>query len=83
MFVWRLVILKLNYYVPLCTFYIGIGSALNLDGNVEMDAMIMDGTNLNAGSVAGVCSVQNPISLARAVMEQVNTQPISLTMVVM
>src|SRR3954447_18723858 len=34
-----------------------------------MDASIMDGSNVAAGSVAGVQFTKNPISLARAVME--------------
>jgi len=33
-----------------------------------MDASIMNGNNLMAGSVAGVRQVKNPISLARKVM---------------
>ena len=34
-----------------------------------MDAAIMDGATLEAGSVAGVSATKNPIALARAVME--------------
>ena len=36
----------------------------------ELDASIMRGDSLNAGAVAGVTTVKNPISLARSVMEQ-------------
>ncbi len=32
----------------------GYGSDLNADGFVEMDALIMDGSNLKAGAVAGI-----------------------------
>ena len=39
------------------------------DGRNELDAAIMDGATLRAGSIAGVEHVRNPILLARAVME--------------
>lgn len=42
---------------------------LNLQGQVEMDASIMDGQNLNSGAVALVRDVKNPIKLARSVAE--------------
>lgn len=48
----------------------GKGSVLNASGEVEMDAGIMDGKNLQAGTVAAVRLVKNPISLARKVMEE-------------
>lgn len=51
-------------------FNAGRGAVLNADGAVEMDAAIMNGSNLKAGSVIGVQGVQNPIHLARLVMEQ-------------
>lgn len=50
-------------------FNAGYGSSLNLKGEVEMDAGIMDGSTLKAGAVGGVRSIKNPISLARKVME--------------
>ena len=37
-----------------------------------MDASIMDGTNLDAGSVVCVPNVTNPIRVARAIMERVS-----------
>ncbi len=46
------------------------GSVLNEEGFVEMDAAIMDGSTLKAGSVAGIRNVKYPIHLARLVMEQ-------------
>jgi beta-aspartyl-peptidase (threonine type) len=49
-------------------FDAGRGSVLNRDGEVEMDAALMDGRDLNAGAVAGVQRVKNPIVLARAVL---------------
>jgi L-asparaginase / beta-aspartyl-peptidase len=48
----------------------GRGSYLNTAGQIEMDALIMDGANLNLGAVAAVQRVQNPISLARRVMSE-------------
>ena len=49
-------------------FNAGRGSVFNADGKNEMDASIMDGTKLQAGAVAGVHNVRNPILLARKVM---------------
>ncbi|MGD1861458.1 MAG: isoaspartyl peptidase/L-asparaginase family protein [Leptolyngbyaceae cyanobacterium] len=48
----------------------GRGSVLNEYGEVEMDAAIMDGQRLDAGAVAGITNVKNPISLARKVLEK-------------
>jgi beta-aspartyl-peptidase (threonine type) len=48
----------------------GRGAVLNADGVVMCDASIMDGRVLDAGAVAGVRGVRNPILLARAVMEK-------------
>ncbi|MFQ5869020.1 MAG: isoaspartyl peptidase/L-asparaginase [Candidatus Zixiibacteriota bacterium] len=52
------------------TFDAGRGSFLNLEAEVEMDAIIMDGRDLESGAVAGVGNVRNPVSLARLVMEK-------------
>ena len=51
-------------------FDAGRGSVLNSDGQIEMDAVVMDGQTLGSGSVACVGSVTNPVSLARMVMER-------------
>ncbi|XP_057657052.1 isoaspartyl peptidase/L-asparaginase-like isoform X1 [Diorhabda carinulata] len=51
-------------------FNAGYGSVLNLDGEVEMDASIMVGSNLGAGAVTVVKDIAHPISLARLVMEK-------------
>lgn len=50
-------------------FNSGRGSVFTWDGNIEMDAAIMDGRDRNAGAVTGVTATRNPIRLARAVME--------------
>lgn len=49
-------------------FDAGYGSHLNRDGEVELDAGIMDGSTLMAGAVAAVRHIANPISLARRVL---------------
>lgn len=50
------------------TYDAGRGSYFNQAGEVEMDAIIMDGRTLNLGAVAAVQRVRHPISLARQVM---------------
>lgn len=50
-------------------FNAGRGSSLTRQGEVEMDAAIMDGRTLQAGTVSGVKYVQNPISLARKIID--------------
>jgi L-asparaginase / beta-aspartyl-peptidase len=52
------------------TFDAGIGSHLNRDGRVQLDAILMDGSTLKAGAVAAVERVRNPIRLARKVLEE-------------
>src|SRR5690349_10285001 len=49
-------------------FNAGKGAVFTEDGKNELDASIMDGSNLMAGSVAGVTTVKNPIAAAYAVM---------------
>jgi len=51
-------------------FNAGKGAVFTRDGKNELDSSIMDGATLNAGAVAGVTRVKNPIKLARAVMEK-------------
>ncbi|XP_074502466.1 isoaspartyl peptidase/L-asparaginase [Sebastes fasciatus] len=51
-------------------FNAGHGAALNADGEVELDAIIMDGRTLASGAVSSVKNIANPVSLARAVMEK-------------
>jgi beta-aspartyl-peptidase (threonine type) len=51
-------------------FNAGKGSTLNLAGNVEADAGIMDGKTLRGAGVALLHHVKNPISLAKLVMEK-------------
>lgn len=46
----------------------GRGSYPNAEGDVEMDALIMDGQDLCMGAIAAIRRVRHPISLARRVM---------------
>ncbi len=50
-------------------FNAGVGAALNRDGEVELDASIMDGARLAAGAVGAVRNIRNPIILARRVLD--------------
>ena len=51
------------------TFNAGRGAVLNARGEVQLDAAIMNGEDLEAGSVACVSGVLHAVALARAVME--------------
>ncbi len=50
-------------------FNAGKGAVFTHEETNELDASIMTGSDLNAGSVAGVTDIKNPITLARKVME--------------
>lgn len=49
-------------------FNAGKGAVFTHEGRNELDASIMDGSNLAAGAVAGVTDIRNPITAARTVM---------------
>ncbi|MFQ5651448.1 MAG: isoaspartyl peptidase/L-asparaginase family protein [bacterium] len=51
-------------------FNAGKGAVFTSDGTNELDASIMDGKTLQAGAVASVKHIKNPISLARLVLEK-------------
>jgi beta-aspartyl-peptidase (threonine type) len=51
-------------------FNAGKGAVFTNLGTNELDAAIMDGASLKAGSVAGVTVIKNPITAARAVMDK-------------
>jgi L-asparaginase / beta-aspartyl-peptidase len=51
-------------------FNAGKGAVFTHEGTNELDASVMDGKSLNAGAVAAIKHVKNPISLARMVMEK-------------
>ena len=52
------------------TFNAGFGATLNSEGEVELDAAIMEGAKLGWGAVAAVQGVRHPISVARKVMDE-------------
>ncbi len=51
-------------------FNAGKGAVFTNEGKNELDASIMDGKTLKAGAVAGVTTIKNPITAARAVMDK-------------
>ncbi|MDX5436144.1 MAG: isoaspartyl peptidase/L-asparaginase [Pontibacter sp.] len=51
-------------------FNAGKGAVFTNEGKNEMDAAVMDGRTLQAGAIASVTTIKNPISAARAVMEK-------------
>jgi L-asparaginase / beta-aspartyl-peptidase len=51
-------------------FNAGRGAVFTSEGTNELDAAVMDGADRNAGAIAGVTNVKNPITLARLVMDE-------------
>lgn len=51
-------------------FNAGLGASLTRTGKIELDALIMEGTRMKAGSVAGISKVANPVTLSRHIMEK-------------
>lgn len=51
-------------------FNAGRGSVFTKEGKHEMDAAIMCGKTMDAGAVAGVRSIRNPVRLSRTILEQ-------------
>lgn len=62
------VIAAINVMEDSPLFNAGNGSVFNAAGNHEMDASIMEGAGLNAGAIASVSRIKNPINLASRVM---------------
>jgi len=52
------------------TFNAGFGATLNTEGEVELDAAMMEGAKLGWGAVAAVQGVRHPISVARMIMDE-------------
>jgi L-asparaginase / beta-aspartyl-peptidase len=51
-------------------FDAAIGSHLNRDGKVQLDAILMDGATLDSGAVVAVERIRNPIRLARMILDK-------------
>jgi beta-aspartyl-peptidase (threonine type) len=51
-------------------FTAGLGACKNSDGEIELDAIIMDGNRLESGAVMAVQDIAHPISLARYVLDR-------------
>lgn len=51
-------------------FNAGKGAVFTNKGTHEMDASIMEGKNLEAGAVSGISNVQNPVHLAKIIMQK-------------
>lgn len=58
-------------------FTAGRGACKNKDGEIELDAMIMDGNRLESGAVMAVKNIIHPISLARYVLERTSNYQIA------
>jgi len=51
------------------TFDAGRGAVLNAAGEIELDAIVMDGRTLNLGAAVAVQHVRHPVTLARLIMD--------------
>lgn len=58
-------------------FTAGRGACKNKDGDIEVDALIMDGNRLESGAVMAVRDIVHPISLARYVLERTSNYQIA------
>jgi beta-aspartyl-peptidase (threonine type) len=52
------------------SFNAGTGACLNADGDLELDAAIMEGAHLRAGAVCALPPFTHPIAIARAVLDE-------------
>ncbi|MFT8246175.1 isoaspartyl peptidase/L-asparaginase family protein [Roseomonas sp. BN140053] len=55
------------------TFNAGRGSVRNSDGEVEMDAAMMDGATLDVGGVGAIRDVRHPVAVARLMLRETPT----------
>jgi L-asparaginase / beta-aspartyl-peptidase len=52
------------------TYNAGSGSVPNSDGDLELDAAVMDGSTLDVGAVAAIRDVRNPVAVARMLLRE-------------
>ena len=64
------VVSVITYLEDCPLFNAGKGAVLTSEGRTELDASIMDGETRNAGAIAGVTDIKNPIQAALKVMEE-------------
>jgi beta-aspartyl-peptidase (threonine type) len=64
------VVRVVSYLEDCPLFNAGKGAVFTHRGTVELDASIMDGATLNAGAIAGVTNIKNPIKAVRLVMDK-------------
>lgn len=64
------VVMVISYLEDCPLFNAGKGAVFTHQGTVELDASIMDGATLNAGAIAGVTDIKNPIKAVRFVMDK-------------
>ena len=64
------VVMVVSYLEDCPLFNAGKGAVFTHKGTIELDASIMDGATLNAGAIAGVTDIKNPIKAVRLVMEK-------------
>jgi beta-aspartyl-peptidase (threonine type) len=57
-------------------FTAGLGASKNRDGEIELDAMVMEGNRLQSGAVMAVRAIAHPISLARYILERTSNSQI-------
>jgi L-asparaginase / beta-aspartyl-peptidase len=64
------VVRVISYLEDCPLFNAGKGAVFTSKGTIELDASIMEGETLNAGAIAGVTDIRNPITAVRLVMEK-------------
>lgn len=64
------VVAVVSYLEDCPMFNAGKGAVFTSKGNIELDASIMEGKTHNAGAVAGVKNIKNPIKAVRLVMDK-------------
>lgn len=64
------VVLVVSYLEDCPLFNAGKGAVFTHKGNIELDASIMEGKTRNAGAIAGVTNIKNPIKAVKLIMDK-------------